>query len=73
MHVDTTRFSNDGKNDGKQIVKIALDCEVQLHDWSSETDGDMMIYTKRISKTKMANGSRKAAGARENFHCKKVI
>ena len=63
MHVDTTRFSNDGE----QIVVIALDCEVQLYDWSGETRGDLMINTKRISKTKMTNGGRQATGTREDF------
>ena len=68
MHVDATRLSNDGK----QVIVIALDCEVQLHYWSCETRGDLVIDTKRISKTKMANGGRKTAGTRENFDRKKV-
>ena len=63
MHVDATWLSNDGK----QIVVVALDGEVQLYYWSGETRGDLMINTKRISKTKMTNGGRQATGTREDF------
>ena len=47
MHINTSWFGNDGG----QVVKIASNCEVELDDWSCESWRNLVINSKRVSKT----------------------